>query len=303
MATDLTGGGWVGAADTGGGGSVDHGLLEFLGDPAGHGINGIVIDGLVSWINIVQDGTTENVWKEQAESHYDEKEVTEAKDALWKACGANIGEALTVQRKGGIKTKMEIDDIHKGVRKLKSEANLPLILASSGMMAKVPSLGGISDKTSMGDMVSKVKELEDCMGAFMKKQTEQIKELTEIVTVQACQSQSKHLPTVINSLKDQVCPETPRSKKEDWRLNKPAMNHMHLLLSRWIQINLRSLIMLLMQPQLLVGLLLYRSQELGKIQFLSMVKLLLVEMMLRRSLLLMLSLWQLGSPGMPLVSS
>ena len=161
--------------------------------------------------------------KKVSDDHYDEKEVTEAKDALWKACGANIGEALTVQRKGAIKTKMEIDDIHKGLRKLKDEAKLPLILASSGMMAKAPSFGGISDKTSMGDMVSKVKELEDCMGAFMKKQTEQIKELTEIVTVQACQSQSKPLPTVINSLKDQVCPETPRSKKR--RLEAEQASH------------------------------------------------------------------------------
>ena len=71
MTSDLAGGGWVGASDTGGGGTIDHGLLEFLGDPAGCGKNGIVIDGVVSWINVVHDVIAENVWKEQAESHYD----------------------------------------------------------------------------------------------------------------------------------------------------------------------------------------------------------------------------------------
>ena len=167
----------------------------------------------------MQDGTVENVWKEQAESHYDAKEVTDAKNSLWKACGANIGD--TLQRQGGNKTKLELDDIHKGLRKLKSESKLPLILASSGMMAKAPSFGGRSDRSSNGDLVSRVKELEDCMGAFMKKQSDQIKELTEIVTLSA--SQSKPLPPVINSLKESAIPETPRSKKR--RLEAELASH------------------------------------------------------------------------------
>ena len=209
IATDLTGGGWVGAAYTGGGGSVDHGLLEFLGDPAGHGKNGIVIDGLVSWINIVQGSVTENVWKQQVLSHYEENEISESKAALWKACEVNIGDTLKSRRQGDNKTLMEIDDIHKGLRKLKDDSKLPLILASSGMMAKAPSFGGISDKSTMGDVVSRVKELEDCVGTFVKMQSEQMKELTEIVTISA--SQSKPLPP--SFVRTQADPETPRSKK------------------------------------------------------------------------------------------
>ena len=119
-------------------GTIDHGLLEFLGDPTGRGRNGIVIDGLVSWINVVHDEVAENVWKEQAESHYDSKEVTDAKGALWKASGGQAGDLI--QRQGGNKKKMEIDNIHKGLRKLKSEAKLPLILSTCGMMARAPNL-------------------------------------------------------------------------------------------------------------------------------------------------------------------
>ena len=47
MTADLTSGGWIGT-DTGGKGSVDLGLVEHLGNPAGPGRNGIVIDGLVN---------------------------------------------------------------------------------------------------------------------------------------------------------------------------------------------------------------------------------------------------------------
>jgi hypothetical protein len=215
-------GGWVGAADTGGGGSVDHGLLEFLGDPAGHGKNGIVIDGLVSWINLVQESVTENVWKQQVLSHYEENEISESKAELWKACEVNIGDTLKSRRQGDNKTLMEIDDIHKGLRKLKSDSKLPLILASSGMMAKAPSFGGISDKSTMGDVVSRVKELEECVGAFVKKQSEQMKELTEIVTISA--SQSKPLPP--SFVRTQAEPETPRSKKR--RLEDEQKSHQEL---------------------------------------------------------------------------
>ena len=72
MTADLTGGGWVGvsAPDTGGGGCVDHGLLEYLGDPAGSGKNGVVINGVISWIEIVQEGVPDGIWKSLADSHY-----------------------------------------------------------------------------------------------------------------------------------------------------------------------------------------------------------------------------------------
>ena len=139
-----------------------------------------MIYGVVSWINVVHDIIADNVWKEQAESHYDVKEITEAKDALWKASGGQAGDL--VQRQGANKKKMEIEDIHKGLRKLKNESRLPLILSTSGMMARAPNLSGISTKSDIGDVVARVKDLEDSMEAFMKKQSDQIKELTEVVS-------------------------------------------------------------------------------------------------------------------------
>ena len=121
MATNLLGGGWVGASDTGGGGCLDRGLIEYLSNPNGQGINGIVINGVVAWIDIVQDGPAEMVWKTQADSHYVEKEILEAKEALWKACGVNL--APIVNRQGENKKKKEIDDIHEALKKFKRDSN------------------------------------------------------------------------------------------------------------------------------------------------------------------------------------
>ena len=201
-----TGGGWGGVSDTGGGGSVDRELLEYLGDPAGPGKNDIVINGVIAWIYIVQDGPAEMVWKAQADSHFIDTEISEAKEALWKASKANLGD--TVNRQGENKKKKEIDDISEGLKKLKSLSKVPLILATGKMMAKAPPFGGISDSSSIPDIIVKVKTLEESMESFMKKQSDQIKELTEVVTVSMCHSQKKPAVTVSSTLN-----ETPRTKK------------------------------------------------------------------------------------------
>ena len=207
MTTNLTGGGWVGVSDTGGGGSVDRELFEYLGDPAGPGKNGVIINGVVAWIDVVQDGPAEMVWKAQADGHFIDAEISEAKDALWKACREHLGD--TVSRQGENKKKKEIDDISEGLKKLKSVSKVPLILATGKMMARAPPFGGISDSSSIPDVIEKVKSLEESMESFMKKQTDQIKELSEIVTVSTmCQKKQ-----VVAAPGTSGLTETPRTKK------------------------------------------------------------------------------------------
>ena len=167
MATNLTGGGWGGVSDTGGGGSVDRELFEYLGDPAGPGKNGVVINGVIAWIDVVQDGPAEMVWKAQADSHFVDTEISEAKEALWKASREHLGD--TVNRQGENKKKKEIDDISEGLKKLKSLTKAPLILATGMMMARAPPFGGISENSSIPDVIVKVKDLEESMESFMNK--------------------------------------------------------------------------------------------------------------------------------------
>ena len=175
-----------------------------------------MINGVVAWIDIVHDGAADGVWKAQADSHYLEKEIAEAKAALWKACGEKLG--TRTDRQGENKKKKEIDDISDNLRKLKSESNFPLILATSRMIARAPPFGAISESSNITDVVSKVKNLEDCMGAFMKKQSDQMKELTEIVAVNAYQK--KPSAPLLRETGNLETPRTKRRRLEDEELSQ-----------------------------------------------------------------------------------
>ena len=73
MVCDMKGGGWEGGGDSD---AIDRGLLEFLKD---NGKNGVVIDGVVSWIKIQMEGAADGIWKSQAEAKYSDKEVMAGK--------------------------------------------------------------------------------------------------------------------------------------------------------------------------------------------------------------------------------
>ena len=170
----MKGGGWEGGGESD---AINRGLLEFLQN---NGKNGVVIDGVVAWIDVQTDGVAEAIWMSQAEAKYSDEEVNDAKKALWDAAGKNIGDSFP-KRIGKSKRGSDIDDIHKALMKLKCSNALPLILASSRMVARGPVSHGIPVDASNDDVVSRVSSLEDSMTAFMKQQNEQIKNLTNVV--------------------------------------------------------------------------------------------------------------------------
>ena len=176
MSDDIVGGGWQGGGQPDGNG-IDRGLLEYFAE---HGKNGIVVDGVVAWIEIQQGRTGDEIWKAQAEARYDHQEITHAKKALWDASETTIGYSAPV-RIGDSKKTADIDDIHKALQKLKCGNVLPLILASSRMVARSPVFGGITEDSSNGDIVNKIGVLEDAMKSYMKQTNEQLKTLTEVV--------------------------------------------------------------------------------------------------------------------------
>ena len=127
MFCDMKGGGWEGGGDSD---AIDRGLLEFLKD---NGKNGVVIDGVVSWIEMQMEVAADGIWKAQAEAKYSDDEVMAGKKALWDAAMKNIGDTQP-RRQGKSKRWSDIDDIHKALIKLKCVNALPLILASSRML-------------------------------------------------------------------------------------------------------------------------------------------------------------------------
>ena len=172
--SDVKGGGWKGGGDSDG---VDPGLVEYLNII---GKNGVVIDGVVAWIDVQQDGASDEIWKAQAGDKYTADEIENGKKALWDAAEQNLGETLP-KRKGNNKTSSDIEDIHKALLKLKCAHALPLILASSRMVARAPVSRGIPVDADNGDIVNRITALESSMSGFMKQQNEQIKFLTNTV--------------------------------------------------------------------------------------------------------------------------
>ena len=81
------GGRWV--PDTGGegGGTLPGAVVKQLTD---HGQNGIVVSGLVAWIEVQIDSQGPEVWRPLAERNWLEGEVTAAKDAIKAVCGQEL---------------------------------------------------------------------------------------------------------------------------------------------------------------------------------------------------------------------
>ena len=84
----MKGGGWEGGGESD---AINRGLLEFLQN---NGKNGVVIDGVVAWIDVQTDGVAEAIWMSQAEAKYSDEEVNDAKKAPWDAEGKNIGDSF-----------------------------------------------------------------------------------------------------------------------------------------------------------------------------------------------------------------
>ena len=133
------GGAWV--PDTGGEGegSLPAEVVKHLSD---HGKKGVVMSGLVAWVEVQIDTQGCDIWRPLAERNWLEGEVTAAKEALRAVCGPDL---LTLypdfktNRQGTNKKSKEIEDIMKAIVALQNNNIMPLVVASSGMMGRCPS--------------------------------------------------------------------------------------------------------------------------------------------------------------------
>ena len=212
MSGDIVGGGWKGGGETEGN-KIDRLFFEYFCE---HGKNGVVINGVVAWIDIQDGRTGEAVWKAQAESKYEQEEVTEAKKALWDASEEKIGYSAPV-RIGDSKKAEYIDDIFKALQKLKCGSALPVILASSRMVARSPVFGGITADSSNGDIVNKIGVLEDAMKSYMKQTNEQLRNLTAVVGTVGQGGSGKAPavnPAVAKVILKDIVEDSPRKKRK-----------------------------------------------------------------------------------------
>ena len=143
--------------------------------------NGIVMNGLLLWINIQRMTTAENIWKSQLLKKNVAEEITAAKHALWEVADENIVGRYSVRR-GDKKLSAEIDDIAGAMKKLQQANDLPMFLATSDMIAKGPVLNSINrEEVDVGDVLNNVKRMEESMSAFIEDQKTQMRAMTESV--------------------------------------------------------------------------------------------------------------------------
>ena len=161
MASDFISNGWSNHEENG---IMDSGFLEFM---QVQGSNGIVIDGVIAWIDLHLDVHAFDLWMVQTLASFNDEEVQSAKEALWRACEKNIGDTIP-KRQGNNKKKADIDDIVKALRKLQSANMMPLVLSNGKMLMRTPMSAGIARNHENNDISNRVSLLENSLNSFMK---------------------------------------------------------------------------------------------------------------------------------------
>ena len=150
------------------------GVLEEIGKLSK---KGILISGVVTWIQ-AQIGTHgTDIWKSLAQRCFLGPEVTAAKEALRSAKGAvfeNLVTDFKVNSLGDGKETKEIEDIRKAIVALQAAGDMPLVMATSSHMQRCPQSWGVPETATVQDVMGKVMELEKAMADNIECQRQQM---------------------------------------------------------------------------------------------------------------------------------
>ena len=217
------GGAWV--PDTGGDNSEGTGevpdvVMEQLRN---HGKKGIVISGLVAWIEVQMGTEGCDIWRALAERNWVDSEVTLAKEALAGACGHLLETLVPEFKTRRQKKEKEIEDIRKAIVALKANNSMPLVLASSGMMTRCPPAWGQPATATTQDVMGKVHMLEEVMSSHMELQRKQMEILSQEVAGLKASGTLPKVPPVFPSISVDLS-ETPSKKRkfEDCPNSQPS---------------------------------------------------------------------------------
>ena len=141
-------------------------LRKFLADVKVKAKNGIVVNGVLTWVDIQSQTTAVGVRQEQMISLFTIEEIEEAIDDLWVAVGGETS-ILGIKAKrnnGPNKAKNLVDDLFKAFEKLSENNKKPVILATSVHMRTIrPYNLGDEANIHPGDIMERVKLLENCI--------------------------------------------------------------------------------------------------------------------------------------------
>ena len=154
-------------------------VLEEIAKLAGHGI---VISGVITWIQAQIDTLGSDIWRSLAERCFLAKEVTAAKEALKGAKGPILETLLPeykTNRSGPNKKSKEIDDIKKAIEVLTQAKQMPLVLASSQQMLRCPQSWGVPESPTSQDVMGKIYHLEKALSDSIEIQKENMNKIRE----------------------------------------------------------------------------------------------------------------------------
>ena len=145
------------------------GLNECMMKLKNFALHGVILDGLLLWIDTQRRTVPENVWKMQTLQHFTKEEITNSKNMLW---DFNKGNLLgrNISRKGDSKSTSEIDDICNALKTLSAKQVMPTFLGTSTMTMQSPSVETGLSKYQTIDL--KLDAIDQFMKNFTKSQTE-----------------------------------------------------------------------------------------------------------------------------------
>ena len=100
-----------------------------------HTKNGVILNGLLLWADIQRKVSPENIWKEKAVKRFDNEEITEAKELLWRTAGDSILGKM-VKRQGANKSLSECNDMCHALTSLSEKDSLPMFLCTGNIAAQ-----------------------------------------------------------------------------------------------------------------------------------------------------------------------
>ena len=120
------------------GASTFPGLAESVLKLKSIALHGVVLDGLLLWLDTQRRTVPESTWKQRTLTHFSKEEITNAKNVLWDISEESIL-GRNVARKGDSKSVSEIDDICGALKTLSEKQTLPTFIGTSTMVLQSPS--------------------------------------------------------------------------------------------------------------------------------------------------------------------
>ena len=146
--------------------------------------NGIVISGLVSWLNIQRDTNAEGIWITVALEQFNPDEVTEATKAVEsvfagdvKGLKEKIPNYSDRRKAGENKKKTELGDIRDMLKLYETLECMPVILATSEQMKRCPQFWGEQKTEDVAGIVENVKMLKQVMTSYIEGNNQQMADM------------------------------------------------------------------------------------------------------------------------------